>query len=151
MRIGVKAAQKAAAAAALAMLAACASKPPPAQPKPASAVSEDLPPRPREKPEIRPRARQTRPPASANAPQAAGPNIELSGLSRPEIEALLGEPAERTEQAAGQSWVYRGPRCRVEIALFFDVNRNEFYALDQRTDGAVQNCLQQIAAGRQVK
>jgi len=118
----------------------CAHKPPPPPaPKP---IVANLPPIPRPKPETH--AHPAPPPATAPA------DIVLIGLNRADIEAVLGEPDSRVEQGASQSWSYRGQKCGVDITLFFDVSRNDFYALDRRVDGtdgtekAAQRCLRQI-------
>lgn len=128
----------------MALLAAgCAHKPPPAPP-PAQA-KPDLPPLPRAKPEAHAH------PVPPAAPP--GPDIVLVGLSQSEIQSVLGDPADRVEQGAGQSWTYRAPHCKVELTFFFDVSRNDFYALDRHVEGtdgsekAAQRCLRQIREG----
>jgi hypothetical protein len=126
-------------AAAALLASGCAHHPPPA-PAPAPAAI-DLPPLPRPKPETH---------AHPAPPPAPSPDIVLVGLNRADIEAALGEPSTLVEQGASQSWSYRGTRCKVELTLFFDVSRNDFYALDRRIDGtdgtekAAQRCLKQI-------
>lgn len=124
----------------MALLASgCAHQPPPPAPKP---QASNLPPLPRPKPEAHPHV--------APPPPANPADIVLVGLDRTDIEAALGEPENRVEQGASQSWSYRGPHCKLEITLFFDVSRNDFYALDRRIDGtdgtekAAQRCLRQI-------
>ena len=112
--------------------------PPPPAPKP---VAASLPPIPRPKPESH---------AHPPAPPAASPDIVLVGLDRADIESVLGEPESRVEQGASESWSYRSLKCKVDITLFFDVSRNDFYALDRHIDGtdgtekAAQRCLRQI-------
>jgi len=128
-----------AAAAAILLAGGCAhhQAPPPA-PTP---VAVEMPPIPRPKPETRPH-----PPA----PPAPSPDVNLVGLAKGDIEATLGEPAAKAEQGTSQSWTYRSQRCTVEVTLFLDVSRNDFYALDRRVDGtdgsekAAQRCLKQI-------
>lgn len=129
------------------VLGGCAHKPPPAPP-PAPAHVE-LPPLPRPKPEAH---AHPNPP-----PPAQGPDIVLVGASQAEIQSALGEPTDRVEQGAGQSWTYRGPHCKVDLTFFFDVSRNDFYALDSHIEGtdgsekAAQRCLKQIREGHASK
>jgi hypothetical protein len=125
------------------ILGACAHKPPDV-PKPVPAAVE-LPPLPRPKPETH---------AHPNPPPVAqGPDIILVGASQAEIQSVLGEPSDRVEQGAGQSWTYRASHCKVDLTFFFDVSRNDFYALDRHIEGtdgsekAAQRCLKQIREG----
>jgi len=88
-----------------------------------------------------------RPPAAV---QPAPPDLVLVGLSQSDMRKLLGPPAEQADTGAGQSWTYRGVGCVVRLTFFFDVSRNDFYAIDRSvsgTDGterAAQRCLRKI-------
>ena len=127
--------------AAIALVASgCTHKPPPPPPPRPAAI--ELPPLPRAKPEVH---------AHPNPPPTApAPDIVLVGLSQAEIIAAIGEPISRTDQGSGQSWSYHGPHCSVDLTLFYDVSRSDFYALDRHIDGtdgsekAAQKCLRQI-------
>jgi hypothetical protein len=78
--------------------------------------------------------------------------ITIVGLSRPDLINLLGEPAERTDRNAGQTWVYHSGSCTLEVLFLFDMTRNEMFAVDRKLSGidatprAEQQCLQHLKA-----
>jgi len=98
------------------------------------------------------------PPVTTPLPKtetAPAPIAQVIGLSQDDIRKTWGEPKERIAQGAGEAWVYRNPRCTLEIVFFLDVNRNGYYALDRKitgTDGsdtAARTCLTEIQNARQ--
>lgn len=68
------------------------------------------------------------------APQATGP-VRLIGLSTGETSALLGRPESEREASPGKIWHYSSGPCSVDVHFFFDVSRNDFYALDYKAKG----------------
>ncbi len=68
------------------------------------------------------------PPATPRAP------IELVGMSQTAVRDLLGPPSESSTRGASQTWTYEGPGCRLEVVFYYDVTRNEFFALSQQQD-----------------
>lgn len=99
-----------------------------------------------------PKVKQTPPPpAATSAPTVAAPPISVIGLSRGDVEAVLGQPATRGNNGAGQNWTYTTDICQLQLFFFLDVQRNDFFALDQKiggtdgTDAGTQRCLKRIA------
>src|SRR5262249_9248398 len=82
-----------------------------------------------------PRLARAVPPAATTQPKsdaAPAPIAQVIGLSQDDIRKTWGEPKERIAQGAGEAWVYKNPRCTLEIVFFLDVNRNGYYALDRK-------------------
>ena len=129
------AARRPAALAAALALAGCAHQPPP--PPPVATIAPPVRPKPRpEQPQELP--------------------IELVGLNQADVKAILGAPADQTDQGTSQSWTYHAPHCTVALTFFFDVSRNGFFVLDRQVTGtngsekAAQRCLKQLRAARAV-
>jgi hypothetical protein len=98
------------------------------------------------------------PPPTAPQPKseaAPAPLAQVIGLSQDDIRKTWDEPKERIAQGAGEAWVYKNPRCTLEIVFFLDVTRNSYYALDRKisgtdgTDMAARTCLMEIQNARQ--
>jgi hypothetical protein len=67
----------------------------------------------------------------------------LVGLSQPEVRQLLGPPTAISTKGAAVAWTYQHVGCTVEVAFYYDVMRNGFFALSQRRigSGEEQACL----------
>ena len=82
--------------------------------------------------------------------EAATPDVVLTGLSRPEVTNVLGDPQEQRDSNPGRLWVYRSGACSIEILFLLDIMRNDDFVVDHRvsgTDGspkAEQACLRRI-------
>jgi hypothetical protein len=59
--------------------------------------------------------------------------IGIIGRSQESVRELLGSPSARTSHGASQTWTYSGPYCALEISFYFDLARNDFYALSERS------------------
>jgi hypothetical protein len=93
------------------------------------------------------------PPAdTAAVPPAVGPPeappanpvpLQLVGLSQSEVRRLLGPPTASSTKGAAVAWIYQHAGCTIEIAFYYDVTRNGFFALSQRSTGGgeAQACL----------
>ena len=57
-------------------------------------------------------------------------------MSQDDLRKAFGEPAQRIDQGPGQAWIYKTPKCTVEVLFFLDVTRNGYYALDRKITGA---------------
>ena len=75
-------------------------------------------------------------------PTNPGP-LQLVGLSQSEVRQLLGPPTASSTKGAAVAWIYRHAGCTIEIAFYYDVTRNGFFALSQRSTGGgeAQACL----------
>jgi hypothetical protein len=69
--------------------------------------------------------------------------LQLVGLSQSEVRRLLGPPTTSSTKGAAVAWIYQHAGCTVEIAFYYDVTRNGFFALSQRSlgGGEAQACL----------
>jgi hypothetical protein len=69
--------------------------------------------------------------------------LQLVGLSQSEVRRLLGPPTTSATKGSAVAWIYRHAGCTVEIAFYYDVTRNGFFALSQRSTGGgeAQACL----------
>jgi len=85
--------------------------------------------------------------APAGSPVAPSP-LNVVGLSQTQVEGLLGAPAQRANRGPGEAWTYRGSNCSVQVAFYYDVARNGFFALSQRAadpaSGEAADCLARI-------
>jgi hypothetical protein len=56
---------------------------------------------------------------------------------------LLGPPTTSAAKGSAVAWTYRHNGCSIEIAFYYDVTRNGFFALSQRSTGGgeAQACL----------
>jgi hypothetical protein len=119
--------------------------PEPVQP-PVAPVAKPLPPKPRVSKPV------AKAPESPVAVEPAAP-VHVVGMSQDELRKALGEPMERIDQGPGQAWIYKTPKCTVEILFFLDVTRNGYYALDRKLSGtgdpAEQACYMDIQNARQ--
>jgi hypothetical protein len=94
------------------------------------------------------------PPPKPAAPVPPAADIELIGMSQPQVAETLGEPAERQDNNPGQTWIYRAGKCTVEVLFLLDVTRNDQFVVDRSITGtegtprADQLCLQRIARNR---
>lgn len=72
--------------------------------------------------------------------------LQVVGLSQDQVRRLLGQPAAERSEGAGQTWTYQGTGCRVDIAFYYDVTRNGFFALSARQAGGGNggDCLARI-------
>ena len=143
-----------------ASLSACMSKQPARVPPPvvaAPAISEPAqppippagkpqPPKPRA---IKPVAKAPETPTPAEPPAL----VQVVGMSQDDLRKAFGAPLERIDQGPGQAWIYKTPKCTVEILFFLDVTRNGYYALDRKLsvtgDTAEQACYMDIQHARQ--
>jgi hypothetical protein len=75
-------------------------------------------------------------------PTNPGP-LQLVGLSQSEVRRLLGPPTASSTKGAAVAWIYQHAGCTIEIAFYYDVTRNGFFALSQRSTGGgeAQACL----------
>ena len=75
-------------------------------------------------------------------PTNPGP-LQLVGLSQSEVRQLLGPPTASSTKGAAVAWIYQHAGCTIEIAFYYDVTRNGFFALSQRSTGGgeAQACL----------
>jgi hypothetical protein len=103
-----------------------------------------------------PKPRIPKPVAKApETPAAPEPTmlVHVVGMSQDDLRKTLGEPMERIDQGPGQAWIYKTPKCSVEILFFLDVTRNGYYALDRKLsvtgDPAEQACYMDIQNARQ--
>jgi len=117
------------------------------------------PPRPAAaRPAPRPAARPARPPAAVPAPvqQAALPSpVEevavpaLKGAPASRVEAVLGAPAVRQPNGAGERWSWRAQGCTLDLFLFPDVATGGLAVLDERGEGApATECARLVAGAR---
>jgi hypothetical protein len=90
------------------------------------------------------------PAAAAPAPPATPAALPTTvvGLSEDQVRARLGAPAATTDSGPAQTWTYRGDGCSLDIAFFFDVTRNGFFALSEHANAGGDNlsCLARLAA-----
>ena len=99
------------------------------------------------------------PPAVARPPVARPPAVapnnvpvpDLVGMSRSQVEAVLGQPDARGPSGSSENWTYRSGACSVRLDFFLDISRNDYYALSRSVSGAKddkdeQRCLQRIAS-----
>jgi hypothetical protein len=91
------------------------------------------------------------PPQGQSLPDAAAAEpspvpMQLVGLSQSEVRQLLGPPTTSSTKGAAQSWTYQRADCSIEIAFYYDLTRNGFFALSQRlAHGADEGvCLSNI-------
>jgi hypothetical protein len=101
---------------------AAAQLPPPPAATPAAAVPSGAPPG---------------PPSANPAP------LQLVGLSQSDVRQLLGPPTASSTKGAAVAWIYQHAGCTIEIAFYYDVTRNGFFALSQHSTGGgeAQACL----------
>lgn len=135
-----------------ASLAACADwldEPPPATATTPPAVTNPAPAPTGQAPQIRQAARP-QPPALADLRPERRPHDttppRLVGLSEEETLALLGHPAEETQDPPGKTWIYQASSCRLSVQLFPDMSRGGFYALDYSAEGGKEQCLGKVLA-----
>jgi len=69
------------------------------------------------------------PPAAPRAPTA------VVGLSQDQVRGLLGAPAATAAHGAMQTWTYHSGACSLDIAFYYDVTRNGFFALSRHAAG----------------
>jgi hypothetical protein len=69
--------------------------------------------------------------------------IYVVGLPQSEILRLLGPPTTSSTKGAARWWTYQHGDCNIEIALYYDVTRSGFFALNQHlaSGGDAQRCL----------
>jgi hypothetical protein len=108
-------------------------------------------------------ARTQRPPTPPASPWSNASNAEASpavppvsrpvvvdGLSGNAVRAMLGQPAERTGPAPGETWTYRSGSCALDLFLFPNVTHGGLQVLDYRVSGAgsgedaKQACLRRL-------
>lgn len=85
--------------------------------------------------------------AAGRLDQGAPPApVAVVGLSQQEVRRLLGPPETEAGQGPSQTWTYRAEDCAVAIGFFFDVTRNGFFALSERSlaGGDTGACLGRI-------
>jgi hypothetical protein len=141
-------------------MSGCMSKPPARIAPPVEAAP--VAPAPEQPPEVISKPQPVKPPPRkpvVKAPEAPAPVpptpviAQIIGMSQDDLRKAFGEPAERIDQGPGQAWVYRTPKCTVEVLFFLDVTRNGYYALDRKTsvpDGAAERaCYMDIQNARQ--
>jgi hypothetical protein len=77
------------------------------------------------------------------APSANPAPLHLVGLSQSEVRQLLGPPTASSTKGAAVAWIYQHAGCTIEISFYYDVTRNGFFALSQRSTGSgeAQACL----------
>ena len=103
--------------------------------------------------------RPPRPAAKAPAPVVVPEAVmtpavigQVIGMSQDDLRKTLGEPQERIDQGPAQAWVYKTPKCTVEVLFFLDVTRNGYYALDRKIsvsgDPAERACYAEIQNAR---
>ncbi|HYD99569.1 MAG TPA: hypothetical protein VEH84_09310, partial [Alphaproteobacteria bacterium] len=106
-------------------------------------------------------------PAQPAAPQVAAPlvppppaaivppDLKLIGLNQSATRALLGAPAAERDGRPGKVWRYRADTCSFDVHFFFDVAKNDFYALQvvpqapDRSAAAAQRCAESLWIARQ--
>jgi hypothetical protein len=70
------------------------------------------------------------------------------GLSQEQVRGLLGAPAATAAHGTKQTWTYRNGSCSVDIAFYYDVTRNGFFALSHHAAGGGGDCLSRIRDSR---
>jgi hypothetical protein len=73
--------------------------------------------------------------APPGPPSANPAPLQLVGLSQSEVRQLLGPPTASSTKGAAVAWIYQHAGCTIEIAFYYDVTRNGFFALSQRSTG----------------
>ncbi len=92
-------------------------------------VTQEQPPLPRRKPETQPAA----PPAPETV-EEADPDM-LIGLDFTVTRALLGEPAQQTEQSPAKIWTYKGQECMLNVFFYPSVEGGAFRLLTYEAEG----------------
>ncbi|WP_142849869.1 hypothetical protein [Telmatospirillum sp. J64-1] len=109
---------------------------------------------------VQPAALPKAPPPPKPKPSAAAvaePGIEkpiLVGKSAAELSQILGMPSEEIEAAPGKVWRYQSRACSLDVHLFFDVARGDFYALEYRNaldndKAAAESCVNRLRKDHQ--
>jgi hypothetical protein len=64
-------------------------------------------------------------------------------MSQSDVRRLLGPPTATSTRGAAVAWTYQRAGCTIEVAFYYDVTRNGFFALSQRPIGSGddQACL----------
>jgi hypothetical protein len=90
-------------------------------------------------------------PAPGTPPSPDSPRLPTAvvGLSQDQVRGLLGAPAATAAHGTKQTWTYRSGSCSVEIAFYYDVTRNGFFALSHHAAGTGGgDCLSRILDAR---
>lgn len=84
---------------------------------------------------------------------AAPPAPRVTGLRANDVRSRLGPPQSERSAGAARVWRYQGQGCSVDVYLYYDTRRGDFFALEQRVLGgaaSAEACLASaIGAGRQ--
>jgi hypothetical protein len=97
------------------------------------------------------------PPSTPTLPQTAAlptaPAQRVTGLRANDVRSRLGPPQSERTAGAARVWRYQGQGCAVDVYLYYDTRRGDFFALEQRPLGggvSAESCLGSIAgANRQ--
>jgi hypothetical protein len=92
-------------------------------------------------------------PDPASPTVAAPPAPRITGLRANDVRSRLGPPQSERSAGAARVWRYQGQGCSVDVYLYYDTRRGDFFALEQRVLGgaaSAEACLASaIGAGRQ--
>ena len=75
------------------------------------------------------------PPETASPPAAPRAPTAVVGLSQDQVRGLLGAPAATAAHGAMQTGTYHSGACSLDIAFYYDVTRNGFFALSRHAAG----------------
>ncbi|TQV81639.1 hypothetical protein [Denitrobaculum tricleocarpae] len=92
-------------------------------------VTQGQPPLPRRKPETQPA-----PTPAPETVEEADPDM-LIGLDFTVTRALLGEPAQQTEQSPAKIWTYKGQECMLNVFFYPSVEGGAFRLLTYEAEG----------------
>jgi len=92
-------------------------------------------------------------PSPTPSAAAAPPVVKLVGLSRDQTSSLLGPPTSERDASPSRVWQYRTVDCALDVYFYFDVSRNDFYALHYGAAGrpsaeSADRCLKQVHDAR---
>jgi hypothetical protein len=97
------------------------------------------------------KATRHNPPPPVGAQPDDAPVPELTGMSRPQVVTVLGQPDARVQSSPSEGWTYRAGSCTVRLDFFLDITRNDYYALGRsvsgvKDDSEARRCLKRIAS-----
>jgi hypothetical protein len=83
----------------------------------------------------------------------AQPPPRVTGLRANDVRSRLGPPQSERSAGAARVWRYQGQGCSVDVYLYYDTRRGDFFALEQRVLGgaaSAEACLATaVGSGRQ--